>query len=388
VSASAGARLFAACTALVIFLALLAPNAQGQADVSRGKIENLSEEIAEIDAWIEDAKGDRSDLEQALARSENKISALKKERRDLQQQAAAQQKNINGLRQKEQQLNEKLAGQREALGAQIRAAWMQGDAPALQVLLNESDPQKVARTMTYHEYLSRDALERLNAFKNTLQTLRETQAQAASARQQLQDTEATLTRRQANLEAQTRSREQTLARLASSISDKQSERKKLVTDRERLEQLLQEVEASLADMPTPDESQPFETQHGKLPWPSRGKVITGYGESLHGGRLRHNGLLLSAAREAEIEAVHHGRVVFANWLRGFGLMVIVDHGGGYMSLYGRNSSLLKSPGDWVRTGEPIAIAGDSGGNFGYTLYFEIRRKGKPQNPAPWLAPRS
>lgn len=379
------ARAVAALLALILAFSLVSAGAHAQADVSPEKIENIKDKIAGIDGWLKDAKGDRSRLEKALARSEGKISDLKKDRRALQQEVAGQQQKINSLRHKEQKLNQKLASQRKALAGQIRAAWMQGDTPALKVLLNEADPQKVARVMTYHEYLSQDALKRLDAFRHTLQALKETQAQAAVASQKLQETQATLKARQITLESQNQAREKTLAKLAAKISDKQTERKKLAADRKRLENLLQKVEAALASIPTPDDSQPFETERGKLPWPTRGKVITGFGESLHNGRLRFNGLLISTAPEAGIKAVHHGRVVFANWLRGFGLMIIIDHGNGYMSLYGRNSSLLKSPGDWVNTGEDIAIAGDGGGKAGYTLYFEVRQNGKPQNPAKWLS---
>ncbi|TBW52932.1 peptidase M23 [Marinobacter halodurans] len=359
--------------------------AQDADSVSPEQIEELKEQIADIDDWLKDAEADRGKLEQTLASTERRIGQLKKERRSLRQQVAEQQTEIDRLKERERKLEKELAAKREALKAQIRAAWMAGDAPAVKVLLNEIDPQKLSRIMTYHEYLSQDTVSQLEAFNRTLDDLKATREKSVAARLRLKKTEAAVAERQDKLEDQRKTRERTLALLKSDISDKKAQRQDLVADRKRLEKLLKEVEAAIADIPAPKESQPFSSLRAKLPWPTRGKVIIGYGESLHNGRLRHNGLLIATQPEAEVKAVHYGRVVFANWLRGFGLLTIIDHGDGYMSLYGRNSSLLKSPGDWVRAGETIAIAGEGGKDSNARLYFEIRHNGKPQDPMRWLA---
>lgn len=371
-------------SSLLYFLSLPA-QAQDADSVSPAKIRALKEEIAEIDEWLADAQEDRSDLEQTLARTERQIGQLKKDRRELQRKAANQEQAIDKLRRREKELEQELNAKRDALEAQIRAAWMAGDAPALKVLLNEIDPQKLARVMTYHEYLSQHTLAELEAFNRTLDELKATRRETTAAQVELKKTEANLADRQTELEQQTKERERTLALLESDISQKKSQREDLVANRQRLEKLLKEVEAAIAEIPTPKESQPFSTLRAKLPWPTRGKVITGFGESLHEGRLRHHGLLIATERDAEVKSVHYGRVVFANWLRGFGLMTIIDHGNGYMSLYGLNSSLLKSPGDWVKAGESIAIAGESNRDARSQLYFEIRHDGKPENPEKWLA---
>lgn len=382
-------RVRVLCTRLLlpVFLVFCTTTAlaQDSDSVSPAKIRELKEQIAEIDEWLSDAEQDRGELEQTLARTERQIGQLKKDRRELQRKAANQQQAIDKLRQREKSLEQELAAKRDALKAQIRAAWMAGDAPALKVLLNEIDPQKLSRVMTYHEYLSQHTLSELEAFNRTLNELQATRQETTATQAELRKTEATLTERQKTLEQQSKERERTLALLESDISKKKNQREDLVANRERLEKLLKEVEAAIAEIPTPKESQPFSTLRAKLPWPSRGKVITGFGESLRQGRLRHHGLLIATKHDADVKAVHYGRVVFANWLRGFGLLTIIDHGDGYMSLYGLNSSLLKSPGDWVKAGETIAIAGESNRDSGSQLYFEIRHDGKPQNPAKWLA---
>ncbi|MBW0147410.1 murein hydrolase activator EnvC family protein [Marinobacter arenosus] len=371
----------------VLALALLLGAAPAHADneVTPAQIEDLKERIADIDDWLADAEEDRSSLEQQLASAERKISRLTRERRSLRKQAAQQQQRLRALKDEEQNLTRTLDRQRESLKRQIRAAWMEGDAPAVKVLLNEIDPDRIARTMTYYEYLSRDTVDRLEAFRRSLQELKETRANVEATRVELARTEADVAQRQAQLTESRKQREQTLAALNADIQNRQSEREDLESDRKRLEQLLKEVQQAIASIPSPNESQPFASLRDKLPWPVKGKVQSGFGDRYADGKLRRNGLLISTGEDAEIKAIHYGRVVFANRLRGFGLITIIDHGDGYMTLYGHSSSLFTSPGDWVAAGEPIALAGRTGGTESPALYFEVRHNGKPDNPRRWLA---
>lgn len=372
-------RLLAAA---LIFSAL--PVLADQA-VTPGQIEELKEQIADIDQWLAKAEEDRSSLEQQLTGIEQDISRLTRERRELRRQAEEQQQRLTELQKEEKDLNRTLESQRESLKKQIRAAWMEGDAPAVKVLLNEIDPDRIARTMTYYEYLSRDTIRRLEVFNENLRQLRETQQEARAARVRLGKLEQDVEERQEKLTATRARREQTLAALDAEITDRKGEREELVADRERLEKLLREVEEAIANIPSPNESKPFGSLRNQLPWPARGKVFSGFGDRYADGKLRRNGLLMNTEENADIKAIHYGRVVFANWLRGFGLMTIVDHGDGYMTLYGHSSSLYTSPGDWVEAGEAIAAAGRTGGTDDPALYFEIRRNGKPVNPRSWLA---
>lgn len=374
--------------AAILLLALsIATPALADPDVSPRQIRELKEQIAEIDDWLEDAEEERSGLEQQLVRTEQEISRLTRERRQFRQQLTEQRERLRALNLQETQLAATLNRQRESLKQQIRAAWMAGDTPAVKVLLNEVDPQDIARTMTYYEYLSEDTVRRLEAFNTSLQELRETQRQVATTQERLANLERDVAQRQDSLRDSKQRREQTLAQLRADITNRQGEREQLEADRVRLEQLLKEVEAAIANIPAPNESQPFASLRAKLPWPAPGNVLRNFGESLAQGRLRHNGLLIGTSSDDEVKAVHYGRVVFANWLRGFGLLTIIDHGDGYMSLYGHSSSLLTSPGDWVAAGQTIAIAGQTGGTDRPVVYFEIRHQGSPQNPRRWLSQR-
>lgn len=372
---------------LVLVLLAVATPALAEQEVTPGQIKALREEIADIDDWLADAEEDRSSLERQLSGIEQEISRLTRERRELREQARKQQQRLAELGQEETELTRTLESQRDSLKKQIRAAWMEGDAPAVKVLLNEIDPDKIARTMTYYEYLSRDTIKRLEAFTATLRQLKETQKQVQTGRQELAELEKNVADRQEKLTASKSERQQTLAALKADISDRRSEREELESDRKRLEKLLKEVEEAIAKIPTPNESDPFGSLRNKLPWPAEGKVASSFGDSYANGKLRYNGLLINTGEESDIRAVHYGRVVFANWLRGFGLITILDHGDGYMTLYGHSSSLYTSPGDWVEAGEAIAQAGRTGGTDDPAVYFEIRHNGKPDNPRRWLGKR-
>ena len=370
----------------VAMFAVVTP-ALAEQQVTPGQIEDLKEEIADIDEWLADAEEDRSSLEQQLSGLEQEIGRLTRERRELRQQAREQQQRLTKLGKEETELTRVLESQRDSLKKQIRAAWMEGDAPAVKVLLNEIDPDKVARTMTYYEYLSRDTIDRLEAFAANLRQLKETQKQVKAGRMRLAELEENVADRQQKLSSSKKEREQTLAALKTDISNRLSEREELEEDRKRLEKLLREVEEAIANIPTPNESDPFGSLKNKLPWPAEGKIVRNFGDSYASGKLKHNGLLINTAEEGDVKAVHYGRVVFANWLRGFGLITILDHGDGYMTLYGHSSSLFTSPGDWVEAGEAIAQAGRTGGTNDPAVYFEVRHNGKPDNPRRWLGNR-
>tara|TARA_B100001121_G_scaffold292581_2_gene294358 strand:+ start:2745 stop:3890 length:1146 start_codon:yes stop_codon:yes gene_type:complete len=371
--------------ALSLLLGALSVAAPPDTDVTPEQLEDLRERIGAIDKWLAEAEEDRSALERQLSATERRIGQLTRERRALRLQIEQQQQRLQQLEQEAARLSDTLERQRDSLRQQIRAAWMEGDTPALKVLLNEADPSRIARTLTYYEYLSRNTVERLEAFRRSLAALKQTQAEAQATRTHLAESEQDLARRQQQLSATRQSRERTLAALEADIRSRRNQRDELEADRKRLEALLEEVQRAIADIPAPNESQPFASLRNRLPWPVQGKVISGFGDRYADGKLRRTGLLIRTAEDAPVKAIHYGRVVFANWLRGFGLITIIDHGDGYMTLYGHSSSLFTSPGDWVEAGETIALAGRTGGTEEPVLYFEVRHNGKPDNPRRWLA---
>lgn len=386
-ASAAGPVRLALFALLIAVMAMTAATAQAQEQVTPAQIEALKKEISRIDKWLSAAEKDRSKLEQTLARTDKEISRLTRERRELQAQRQQQAEELKQIQTRETELEQNLRAQRTALKHQLRNAWMEGQAPAIKVLLNEANPQEIARTMTYYEYLSGDNLQRLETFHQTLSELQVTRQRKLESQAEIVRLEEEVGQRQQALETEKASRKKTLASLEKDIAERRSERSGLEADQQRLEKLLKEVEAAIVNIPTPSGTGPISQRRGQLDWPAEGRLAAAFGGAMAQGHLRRNGILVNTAEEAEVKAVHYGRVVFSNWLRGFGMMTIIDHGGGYMTLYGHSSSLLTSPGDWVQAGETIALAGRTGGTSDPAVYFELRHNGKPQNPASWLKRR-
>lgn len=368
---------------LLLAFANAAPIAAQQ--VKPAQIEALKKQIGEINQWLAKAEKDRSRLQQQLAGLERSISDLTRERRNLQQQAASQQTQVAELETQQRQLTRTLNSQREQLKKLLRQAWMEGDTSALKVLLNETNPNNIARTLTYYEYLGNYSVAQVQLFQASLQELNQTRIQLQNARAGLAATEAEATQRQQKLVQARKQREQTLASLNADIGQRRNQRDEIAADQKRLQVLLEEVRQAIVNLPAPNDDKPFAKLRKKLPWPATGTLASRFGETYAKGKLRRSGLLLHTANNAEVRAIHYGRVVFANWLRGFGLLTIIDHGDGYMTLYGHASSLYTAPGDWVSAGEAIAQVGQTGGTEKSALYFEIRHNGKPDNPSRWLA---
>ena len=368
---------------LVLAFASSAPAAAQQ--VTPEQVEALKKQVREINQWLAKAEKDRSQQQQQLTGLERRISDLTRERRNLEQQAVTQQARLETLEAEQRELTATLNSQREQLKKLLLQAWMEGDASALKVLLNETDPNNIARTLTYYEYLGNHTVSQVQAFRASLSELQKTREQARNTRANLAATEADAALRQQALQQTRKQRQQTLASLSKDINQRRGQRDELEADQKRLAALLKEVEHVINSIPSPNGDTPFSKLRSKLPWPAAGTVASRFGENYADGKLRRNGLLIHTANSAEIHAIHHGRVVFANWLRGFGLLTIIDHGDGYMTLYGHASSLYTTPGDWVSAGQSIAQAGQTGGTDTTSLYFEIRHNGKPDNPSRWLA---
>ena len=214
--------------------------------------------------------------------------------------------------------------------------------------------------------------------------LNQTQTELLKQKTKIAENKEQLQNSKRKLQNESKKRKQVLSSLEQNIRTKSGELEKLKADQKRLEKLLVEVEQAIANLPLPADSTPFKQQKSKLRWPGRGKVIQRFRSRIAQGKLKSQGIRIALKDDAPVHAVHYGQVIFSDWLRGFGLLIILDHGHGYMSLYGNNKSLVKDVGEWVHSGDTIAYSGNSGGLSTSSLYFEIRRKGTPQNPLKWL----
>ena len=221
---------------------------------------------------------------------------------------------------------------------------------------------------------------------NDVESLTEVITRISSQQLALNRSQSDLKKGQEKLRGRVAKRSVTLKQLDASLVSDKKKLGSLQRERSELEEILSAVEEAVAEMTLPSNYQPFLSRKGKLSWPLKGRVAHSYG-SQRNGELRWEGWLISASAGTAVNAVHNGRIVFSNYLRGFGLLAIVDHGDGYMTLYAHNQELLKDTGDWVQSNELVARAGDTGGLSKPALYFEIRSQGKPADPKVWLEKR-
>lgn len=359
--------------------------------VSPEQLKALQQEIQSLQGWLKSAEGQRSEHQEALAEAERDISVLLKQVQDHQDQQAQLSGQLDELQNRQVELKRQRDQQALLLRRQIRAAYAMGRQEYLKVLLNQEAPDQLARVLRYYDYLNRERATRIASYLASARELRQVEGEIIEKSQHLNAVTQSLRDQSAQLAQEQEKRQQALAALEQNIQDKGGELDKLLSDQVRLEKLLTAVEQVAQKIQPQPDNRPFRKMRGQLPWPldtDQGvKVLQAFGSEQYNGKLRSRGLLLEANLGQAVRAVHSGRVVFSDWLRGFGLMVILDHGTGYMSLYGHNQTLLRDTGAWVHAGEVIATAGNTGGQKRTALYFEIRYKGRPTDPVSWVAKR-
>ena len=277
-----------------------------------------------------------------------------------------------------------LAAESAQLSAQVRAAYTSGNQERIKLLLNQQDPAALGRLLKYYEYFSDFRAANIAGVTAQLDELTELRAEAAKEEARMDRLARARYAELSELDAAQGRRRELLAALDAQIRSEGSAIERLAAQEQDLSRLIAELTSILSDYPISSE-EPFSTLKGRLTWPVAGRLLHDYGEGRSSGQLKWNGVVLAAPRGREVRAVYHGRVIFADWLAGMGLLVIVDHGEGYMTLYGYNETLLKSPGDWVAPGDVIATVGDSGGQAQAGLYFELRQGTKPVNPRAWVS---
>ena len=376
-------RLF---STLLLGLALLSPTtvlATPGADEQRSRLEALRSRIDGLRSEMESKTGEKNQLSRQLQESERQIGRLARKLRVLDGRLSRQRKHLQGLRAELALQQRSLQQQRHELGRQVRAAYAMGRQERLKILLNQQDPATVNRVMVYYDYLNRERAQKMQAIRAHMQRLADTEREILDEERELgrlHDEQQTELAAMRDSQAQ---RQEVIARLTRELQDQGKQLDRLQTDERDLQTLIDGLEQALADIPAEHPQQAsFGGLRGRLPWPARGRISKRFGTPRL-GNLVWDGVMISAPEGNEVRAIHHGRVAFADWLRGFGLLLIVDHGDGYMTLYGHNQSLFKEVGDWVDVNEPIALVGSSGGREQAGVYFGIRHQGRAVNPARW-----
>jgi septal ring factor EnvC (AmiA/AmiB activator) len=351
------------------------------------QIRNLEAEIKKFQETLNTTRDARAELEEKLESNEKAISDLLKKIEQLQQKLDEGKDRISSLRRKQGDLEKARTEQQSLIARQIRAAYEIGNQEYLKVVLNQEDPNQLARMLTYYDYFNRARAGQIERYRHTIVSLEQVTQEIVARNLALEADRLALKAEKSSLESTRAEKQKTLVALNQEIQRTGSEIDTRRKDRERLEALLERITAGAVNLPTPADTVPFASRKGKLLLPIAGAVTNRFGSPRNSGKLRWNGVFIAAERGQPVFAVHYGRVVFSDWLRGFGLLLIIDHGDGYMSLYGHNQVLYRETGDWVSAGDTIATVGDSGGQNRSGLYFEIRHAGKPADPQLWCQAR-
>lgn len=349
----------------------------------RAKLNSLQSNISSLQKELGNDKGTRNQLHSSLKRAEIEIGSLLSTINKTNRELSQQQSKLRELNTEQDNLQIALKSQQQEVAQYINAAYRLGQQSQLKMALNQEQPERLGRINRYYSYFVNARTEKIDTYLKTLTELENNKKLITEQNQQLLNTQQKLQQSHKQLVSQQSERQQTLAKLDKSIDNKDQQLKELLLNQQQLEQLLHEVSIAIANLTAPGGGKPFTSQRGKLPLPTSGKIIKRFGQTKVAGKLKWEGLLIQAKSGSDVTAVHHGRVVFSDYLRGHGLLLIIDHGDGYMTLYAHNQSLLKDIGDWVSSGETVARVGNSGGQSEAALYFEIRHQGDPTDPLKW-----
>ncbi|MEZ2876849.1 murein hydrolase activator EnvC [Pseudomonas lundensis] len=396
------------------------------------QLEATRQDIGELKKLLGKLQEEKSGVQKDLRSTETDIGKLEKQVEELQKELKKSEGELLRLDSEKKKLNSAKVEQQRLIAIQARAAYQGGRQEYLKMLLNQQHPEKFARTLTYYDYLSQARLEQLKGFNETLRQLANVEADINQQQAQLLTQKSDLDSQRAELDKVKAERQQVLAKLNKDVKDRDQKLQAREQDQADLAKVLKTIEETLARQAREAEAArqkallaqqeaerkrqreaesvvtdaprkpvkstpgalvssagvsyggPFSQARGKLPWPVDGRLLARFGESRgDDARTKWDGVMISAGAGTQVHAVHGGRVVFADWLRGAGQLVILDHGNGYLSLYGHNQTLLKSAGDIVKAGEVISTVGNSGGQATPALYFAIRQQGRPSDPAQW-----
>jgi septal ring factor EnvC (AmiA/AmiB activator) len=374
----------------VLLVACLAFSATGLADQDVAKkareLENLRVQIRSIQKRLEAGRAKKSRAEARLSEIEREINEVGASVRRIDGDLETNRRRLVDLQARREAQQRRLQRQRQVLAAEARAAFLMGRQQQVKLLLNQEQPASIGRMLVYFHYLSRARSEQIDAVHSTLAELQELESSIGEQTRSLSELRQRREDETRRLQARKRIREQAVAALTRELRTQGDELGRLKRDERQLQELLSSLREVLREAsPTGDDRQLFRSRKGKLRWPASGELAKRFGTRRGSTGLKWRGVLIAAPEGGKVRAVSQGRVAFADWMRGFGLLLIIDHGDGYMSLYGHNQALYKEVGERVDTGEVVAALGASGGQMESGLYFELRHQGRPINPASWCA---
>ena len=316
-------------------------------------------------------------IERKIGKVNQKIHAIGKEIKGKKTELAA-------LRETRLKHQRQLSRENDYLAEQVYTAFTLGREEKVKLLFSQQDPQTLQRNLVYYQYFSNARVELINEVQRNIDKIIETEQLIQQVRLDLEKSQQELGQQKQQLDQDRGKRRSIIASLDKQLKEQGGNLSRLEDEATQLQNLINSIQEIFTDAPENDISgQTFAELKGKLAWPVKGKVRRLFGRHKPLSDLRWQGVILEAPNGSHVQAIFHGRVAFADWLRGLGNLIIIDHGNSYLSLYGHNESLFKTAGEWVEAGDVISSIGSSGGQKKPGLYFEIRKKGKPQNPTGW-----
>nr|MCH9672425.1 peptidoglycan DD-metalloendopeptidase family protein [Gammaproteobacteria bacterium] len=376
---------FLLCLAVAVS-AMAQDDGSALAKVKERELEEVRERINDLKKSMDRSAierdritGELQEIEVAIAEQRVRIKDIERERQFTENKKRGLD---NDLAEREAHLDE----ESKQLAQQVRTSYKSGSQEKIKLLLNQKDPATLGRLMAYYRYLNDYRAENIAAVLEEIRRLDELRSQIAAETARLQSLANKRYSQLGELNTSLEERSTLLTSLREKLAREGQEVERLAAQEQDLTRLIAELTTILSDYPISSE-EPFSEHRGKLTWPVAGTLIHDFGQPRASDRIKWNGVVLAAPRGKEVRAVYHGRVAFADWLAGMGLLVIVDHGEGYMTLYGYNETILKNAGDWVAPGDVIATVGDSGGQNQASVYFELRKGTQPINPRRWVTKR-
>ncbi|HET7176912.1 MAG TPA: peptidoglycan DD-metalloendopeptidase family protein [Gammaproteobacteria bacterium] len=378
----------AAFACLILALAAAGARAGDNVAAKQQQLDALKARLDKVQAAREEDLQRRNKLQTDLRQSERGIAKLSHQVTDLDRQMAPAENKLADLKRQQATHQAALDAQKAALATQMQAAFMEGRDSQLKLLLDAQDPATVGRLLAYYDYLNRARAARIVNVRSEIAAIAalgtQISGQIADLKTLRDDRGQTLT----DLQQQDASRRQLIAEIDSSIKSRDAEIGRLKRDQQALQALVDDLRQALSDIPADlEQGKRFSALRGKLLWPVPGRVLSSYGQPRAGGHMRWEGDLIAAPVGTAVRAVSYGRVVYADWMPHFGLLVILDHGNGYLSIYAHNQNIARQVGDWVQAGETIATLGDSGGQEQPALYFELRHGKDTLDPRRWCRGR-
>ncbi|MCP4431082.1 MAG: peptidoglycan DD-metalloendopeptidase family protein [Gammaproteobacteria bacterium] len=348
------------------------------------QLRTLQSNISKLKKVIDVKQDSKSRYAAQLRKIEGQIGKFSKKIRNTEKQIRQSKSELDKLRRSRKSHQKKLVQENDFLAQQVHAAYTLGKQEKIKLLFSQKDPAALQRNLIYYQYFSNARVNLIDEIENSIEAILSTESKIGAEKQKLDQNFQILKQQKSKLDKDSNKRKTIINSLGKQIKKQGGQLNQLEDEAKQLQNLIDSISDILTEIPEPDlDRKAFAKLRGKLAWPVKGKLKRMFGRQKPLSNLRWQGVVIEAPSGRHVHAVSHGRVAFADWLRGLGNLIIVDHGNSYLSLYGHNESLFKKAGDWVEPGDIIGSVGNSGGQSRPALYFEIRKKGKPQNPSKW-----